>query len=160
MIDTNNFLMKTGVRTFEAAAYLRRNGADVTRIRKLFRTDYWEYQAKAQTVSSARLFMDYYVFAVSESDGFDSPTVVAAQAANELLNIDHTKASFVFTEHNGKIHISARSIDELNVQVVMEKMGGGGHMSAAAVQLSDCTVEEAMDKVKEVLREMTEKGEI
>jgi len=160
MIDTNNFLMKTGVRTFEAAAYLRRNGADVTRIRKLFRTDYWEYQAKAQTVSSARLFMDYYVFAVSESDGLDSPTVVAAQAANELLNIDHTKASFVFTEHNGKIHISARSIDELNVQVVMEKMGGGGHMSAAAVQLSDCTVEEAMDKVKEVLREMTEKGEI
>ena len=160
MIDTNNFLMKTGVRTFEAAAYLRRNGADVTRIRKLFRTDYWEYQAKAQTVSTAQLFMDYYVFAVSESDGLDSPTVVAAQAANELLNIDHTKASFVFTEHNGKIHISARSIDELNVQVVMEKIGGGGHMSAAAVQLSDCTVEEAMNKVKEVLREMTEKGEI
>ena len=160
MIDTNNFLMKTGVRTFEAAAYLRRNGADVTRIRKLFRTDYWEYQAKAQTVSTAQLFMDYYVFAVSESDGLDSPTVVAAQAANELLNIDHTKASFVFTEHNGKIHVSARSIDELNVQVVMEKIGGGGHMSAAAVQLSDCTMEEAMDKVKEVLREMTEKGEI
>ena len=160
MIDTNNFLMKTGVRTFEAAAYLRRNGADVTRIRKLFRTDYREYQAKAQTVSTAQLFMDYYVFAVSESDGLDSPTVVAAQAANELLNIDHTKASFVFTEHNGKIHVSARSIDELNVQVVMEKIGGGGHMSAAAVQLSDCTMEEAMDKVKEVLREMTEKGEI
>lgn len=160
MIDTNNFLMKTGVRTFEAAAYLRRNGADVTRIRKLFRTDFWEYQAKAQAISTAQLFMDYYVFAVSESEGLDSPTVVAAQTANELLNIDHTKASFVFTEHNGKIHISARSIDELNVQVVMEKIGGGGHMSAAAVQLSDCTLEEAMDKVKEVLREMTEKGEI
>jgi c-di-AMP phosphodiesterase-like protein len=104
--------------------------------------------------------MDYYVFAVSESEGLDSPSIVAAQTANELLNIDHTKASFVFTEHNGKVHVSARSIDELNVQVVMEKIGGGGHMSAAAVQLSECTVEEAMDKVKEVLRDMTEKGEI
>ena len=160
MIDTNNFLMKTGVRTFEAAAYLRRNGADVTRIRKLFRTEFAEYQAKAHAISTAEVFMDYYVFAVSESEGLDSPSIVAAQTANELLNIDHTKASFVFTEHNGKVHISARSIDELNVQVVMEKMGGGGHMSAAAVQLSECTLEEAMEKVKDVLRDMTEKGDI
>ncbi len=160
MIDTNNFLMKTGVRTFEAAAYLRRNGADVTRIRKLFRTNFVEYQAKAQAISTAEIFMEYYVFAVSESEGLDSPSIVAAQTANELLNIDHTKASFVFTEHNGKIHVSARSIDELNVQVVMEKLNGGGHMSAAAVQLTDCTVEEAMDKVKDVLRDMTEKGDI
>ena len=160
MIDTNNFLTKTGVRTFEAAAYLRRNGADVTRIRKLFRTNYVEYQAKAQAVSSAELFMDYYVFAISESDGLDSPTVVAAQTANELLNIDNTKASFVFTEFNGRVYISARSIDELNVQVVMEKIGGGGHMSVAGAQLSDCTVFEAMEKVKDVLRDMTEKGEV
>ena len=160
MIDTNNFLMKTGVRTFEAAAYLRRNGADVTKIRKLFRTAYNEYQAKAQAVSSAEIFMDYYVFAISESDGLDSPTVVAAQTANELLNIDHTKASFVFTEFNGKVYISARSIDELNVQVVMEHIGGGGHMSAAGGQMSDCTSLEAMERVKGVLREMTEKGDI
>lgn len=160
MIDTNNFLMKTGVRTFEAAAYLRRNGADVTRIRKLFRTNFVEYQAKAQAVSSAEIFMDYYVFAISESDGLDSPTVVAAQTANELLNIDRTKASFVFTEFNGKVYISARSIDELNVQVVMEKLGGGGHMSAAGGQMADCTILEAMEKVKDVLRDMTEKGEI
>ena len=125
MIDTNNFLMKTGVRTFEAAAYLRRNGADVTRIRKLFRTNFVEYQAKAQAVSTAQIFMDYYVFAVSESEGLDSPSIVAAQTANELLNIDKTKASFVFTEHNGRIHISARSIDEVNVQLIMEELGGG-----------------------------------
>ena len=160
MIDTNNFLMKTGVRTFEAAAYLRRNGADVTRIRKLFRTNFAEYQAKAQAFSSAEIFMDYYVFAISESDGLDSPTIVAAQAANELLNIDHTKASFVFTEFGGKVYISARSIDELNVQVVMEKLGGGGHMSAAGGQMADCTILEAMEMVKDVLRDMTEKGEI
>ncbi len=160
MIDTNNFLTKTGVRTFEAAAYLRRNGADVTRIRKLFRTDYKEYQVKAQAVSSAEIFMDYYVFAESAGEGIDSPTIVAAQTANELLDIDHTKASFVFTEYNDKIYISARSIDELNVQVVMEKIGGGGHMSVAGAQLADCTVEEAVEKVKDVLRDMTEKGDI
>ena len=160
MIDTNNFLTKTGVRTFEAAAYLRRNGADVTRIRKLFRTNFIEYQAKAQAVSSAEIFMDYYVFVISESEGLDSPTIVAAQTANELLNIDHTKASFVFTEFNGRIYISARSIDELNVQVVMEKIGGGGHMSAAGSQMAECTILEAMEKVKDVLRDMTEKGDI
>lgn len=160
MIDTNNFLMKTGVRTFEAAAYLKRSNADVTRIRKLFRTRFEEYQAKAQAISTAEIFMGSFVFAVSESEGLDSPSVVAAQTANELLNIDKTRASFVFTEHNGKVHISARSIDELNVQTVLEKLGGGGHMSAAAVQLSDCTIEEAMDRVKEVLREMKEKGDL
>jgi len=160
MIDTNNFLTKTGVRTFEAAAYLRRNGADVTRIRKLFRANFTEYQAKAQAISSAEIFMDYYVFAISESDGLDSPTVVAAQTANELLNIDHTKASFVFTEFNGRVYISARSIDELNVQVVMEKIGGGGHMSVAGAQLSECTILDAMEQVKDILRDMTEKGEV
>ncbi len=160
MIDTNNFLTKTGVRTFEAAAYLRRNGADVTRIRKMFRTAFVEYQAKAQAVTSAELYMDYYVFAVSESEGLDSPTIVAAQTANDLLDIDRTKASFVFTEFNGRIYISARSIDELNVQVVMEQIGGGGHMSVAGAQLSGCTILEAIDKVKAVLLDMIEKGDI
>ncbi len=160
MIDTNNFLMKTGVRTFEAAAYLRRNGADVTRIRKMFRTEFAEYQARAEAVSSAEIFMDYYVFAEFNGDGLDSPTILAAQTANELLNVDNTKASFVFTEYNGKVHISARSIDELNVQVVMEKIGGGGHMSAAAMQLSDVSVPEAMNMVKDVLRDMAEKGDL
>ena len=160
MIDTNNFLTKTGVRTFEAAAYLRRNGADVTKIRKLFRTNFAEYQAKAEAISSSEVFMEYYIFAVSESKGLESPTVVAAQTANDLLDIDNIKASFVFTEFNDKIYVSARSIDELNVQVVMEKIGGGGHMSAAGTQFEDCAIEEAMERVKAVLREMTEKGEI
>lgn len=160
MIDTNNFLTKTGVRTFEAAAYLRRNGADVTKIRKLFRTDFSEYQAKAQAVSSAELFMQYYVFAVSDGEGLESPTVVAAQTANELLNIDNTKASFVFTEFNGKVYVSARSIDELNVQVVMEKVGGGGHMSVAGAQFENCTIPEAMERVKAIIVEMNSQGEI
>ncbi len=160
MIDTNNFLVKAGVRTFEAAAYLRRNGADVTKIRKMFRTDFNEYRAKANAVSSAEVFMQNYVFAVSESEGLESPTVVAAQAANELLNIEGVKGSFVFTEYSGKIYISARSIDELNVQIIMEKLGGGGHMSAAGAQFENMTLVEAMNKVKKTIIEMTENKEI
>ena len=107
MVDTNNFLTKTGVRTFEAAAYIRRNGADITRIRKMFRTALPEYNAKAKTIAAAEIFEERFVFSVTESNGLDSPTVVAAQAANELLDIDNIMASFVFTESGGKIYISA-----------------------------------------------------
>ena len=160
MIDTNNFLVKTGVRTFEAAAYLKRNGADVTKIRKMFRTNFTEYRTKANAVSSAEVFMQSYVFAVSQSDGLENPTIVAAQAANELLNIEGVKGSFVFTEYNGKVYISARSIDELNVQIIMEKLGGGGHMSVAGAQLENTSVIEAMNRVKKTIIEMTENKEI
>ena len=151
VMDTNNFLNKTGVRTFEAAAYLRRSGADVTRIRKMFRTELLEYMAKASAVSSTDIYLDNYAFAVLDDTGVESPTVLCAQVANELLNITEIKASFVFTEYNDKIYISARSIDELNVQVVMEKIGGGGHMSVAGAQLTDCSLREAIEKVKGVL---------
>ena len=160
MIDTNNFLTKTGVRTFEAAAYLRRSGADVTRIRKSFRTDVPEYMAKANAITSTEFLMNKFAFAECLAEGLDSPTVLGAQVANELLSINNIIASFVFTPLNGKIYISARSIDELNVQVVMEKLGGGGHMSVAGAQLSDCTVKDAMNKVKEVLVKMTQEGDI
>ena len=98
----------------------------------------------------------YFLSAECNPRGVDSPTVVAAQVANELLNIDHTKASFVFTEYQDKIYISARSIDEVNVQVVMEKIGGGGHMSVAGAQLKGSTIQEAMERIKEVLRKMTD----
>lgn len=160
MIDTNNFLTKTGVRTFEAAAYLRRNGADVTRIRKMFRTDLPEYHAKAKAIAAAEIFEERFAFSVTESEGVDSPTVVAAQTANELLNINDVMASFVFTQFGGKIYVSARSIDEVNVQVVMEKLGGGGHMSVAGVQFEDCDIMTAVERVKEVLRQMITEGEI
>ena len=160
MIDTNNFLTKTGVRTFEAAAFLRRNGADVTRIRKMFRTESKEFMVKAQAVSSAEVYNEYYAFASLNPEGIVSPTVLSAQVANDLMNIAGLKASFVLTEFNGKIYISARSIDEYNVQVVMEKLGGGGHMSVAGAQLTDMTIEEAKDKIKEVVLAMKEKGDI
>lgn len=160
MVDSNNFQNKTGTRTFESAAYLRKNGADMTRIRKMFREEMNEYVARAKVVSSAQLFMDQFAFAVCDADNVDSPTVLGAQVANELMDINNIKASFVFTDYNGTIYVSARSIDEVNVQVIMEKLGGGGHMSVAGAQFIDCTVEEAMGKVKDILTEMKEGGEV
>lgn len=160
MIDTNNFLTKTGVRTFEAAAFLKRCGADVTRIRKAFRTDMDEYIAKAKAISTAEVFMEGFILAECAADQVGSPTVLGAQVANELMDINNVRASFVFTDYNNQIYISARSIDEVNVQVVMEKLGGGGHMSVAGAQLTGCTIEEAKQKVKEVLSEMVENKEI
>lgn len=161
MIDTNNFMTKTGVRTFEAAAFLRRSGADVTRIRKAFRSDMTEYMQKAKAISNTEIFMGSFAFAECNPTGVESPTILGAQIANELMEIMGIKASFVFTNYKDKIYISARSIDELNVQVVMERLGnGGGHMSVAGAQLTGVTVPEAMERVKEVLNAMKKGGEI
>ncbi len=160
VIDTNNFMAKTGVRTFEAAAFLRRNGADVTRVRKLFRDDIVDYKARATAVHNAQLYMKAYAISVLPADEVESPTVVCAQAANELLNISSVKASFIFTEFQNKVYISARSIDEVNVHVIMERLGGGGHMNIAGAQFEDCSVDEAITRLKEVLDAMHEEGEL
>ncbi|MCQ2542825.1 MAG: DHH family phosphoesterase [Lachnospiraceae bacterium] len=160
MIDTNNFVTKTGVRTFEAAAFLRRNGADVTRVRKLFREDASEYLAKAKTIKDTTIYRNDYAIAICDASGCQSPTIVAAQAANELLNIKGVKASFVFTEYQSKVFLSARSIDELNVQVVTEKLGGGGHMNIAGAQFENVTAEEAADMLRATIDSMIENEEI
>ena len=94
------------------------------------------------------------------SEGLESPTVVGAQAANELLDIVGIKASVVLSQFNGTVYLSARSIDEVNVQVMMEKLGGGGHRTIAGAQLKDTTIEEAIEKVKTVIRQMLEKGDL
>ncbi len=160
MIDTNNFMTKTGVRTFEAAAFLRRNGADVTRVRKLFRADAQEYKAKADAVSQAEIYKQYFAISVCTPDDLPSPTVIGAQAANELLNIRGVKASFVLTDYQGKIYISARSIDEVNVQIIMERMGGGGHMNTAACQMEGTGLIEAIGALKQTIDTMLESHEI
>ena len=160
MIDTNNFMSKTGVRTFEAAAYLRRCGADVTRVRKLFRDDAVEYKTKADAVSQAEIYKTDYAISICKSEDLESPTIVGAQAANELLNIKGIKASFILTEYQGKIYVSARSIDEVNVQVIMERLGGGGHMTIAGCQFEGITVSEGIAKIKGCLDEMLEEGEL
>ena len=160
VIDTNNFTNQTGVRTFEAAAFLRRNGADVVRVRKLFRDDLDDYKAKAEAVREVEIFEGCFAISTCPSEGIESPTVVGAQAANELLDIAGMKASIVMTFYNNTIYLSARSIDEVNVQVMMEKLGGGGHRTIAGAQLKDMSLEEARNRVKEVIRDMLEKGDI
>ena len=160
VIDTNNFTNQTGVRTFEAAAYLRRSGADVTRVRKLFRDDMADYKAKAYTITSAEVYRDSFSIGVCPAEGLHSPTIVGAQAANELLEIKGIQASVVLTEYQNTIYVSARSIDEVNVQVMMEQLGGGGHRTIAGAQLKDGTIEDAKRRVKEVIDQMLQKGDI
>jgi c-di-AMP phosphodiesterase-like protein len=160
MVDTNNFMNKTGVRTFEAAAFLRRNGADVTRVRKLFREDAGEYKARADAVSQAEIYRGVFAISICAGEGLQSPTVVGAQAANELLNIKGIKASFVCTPYQNEIYVSARSIDEVNVQVITEKMGGGGHMNMAGCQMADMNVEQVIDIIKQTLDTMIDNGEL
>ena len=160
IIDTNNYVAKTGARTFEAAAYLRRMGADITRVRKALRADMDSYKARAEAVRHAENFMGRYAISILPSEGLASPNVVGAQAANELLGIIGVAASFVATSFNGQVFISARAIDEVNVQVIMERLGGGGHMNIAGAQLQGVTCEQAVIRIKEMLRTMTEAGEI
>lgn len=160
VIDTNNFLNKTGIRTFEAAAFLRRNGADVVRVRKLFREDMGDYKAKAAAVRNAELFEKYFAISYCTEDSAQSPTIIAAQAANELLSIRGVKASFVLTKLDNKVYFSARSIDEVNVQVIMERLGGGGHMTIAGAQIKDTTIEDSIVLLKEILHQMLENKEI
>jgi phosphomannomutase len=116
--------------------------------------------AVQEAVRQAEPFLGQYAISVLPSEGLESPNVVGAQAANELLNIVGVKASFVVTEFDGRIFISARAIDEVNVQVIMEKLGGGGHMNIAGAQLEGVTVEEAVQKLRDTLTEMVENGEI
>jgi len=161
LIDTNNFMTKTGVRTFEAAAYLRRCGAEVTRVRKLLRNDMGAYKARAEVVRHAEVYRGAFAISVCQAaDQLESPTIVGAQAANELLNIIGIKASFVLTEYQGKIYVSSRSIDEINVQLIMEKLGGGGHLSVAGAQLSNVNAEEAKRMIQKTIDIMIKEGEI
>lgn len=160
MIDTNNFMNKAGVRTFEAAAFLRRCGADIPYVRKIFRDDMESYRAKASIISAAEVYHDQYAIAKGQGLNIESPTIIGAQAANELLDINKIKASFVLTPYNGKTYVSARSIDEVNVQVIMEKLGGGGHMNASGAQFDHTDLDEGVRAIKRVLDEMIEKGDL
>lgn len=156
VIDTNNFVQKTGVRTFEAAAFLKRHGADVVRVKKLFRDNFSDYKWRADSVSKAEIFMDCFAITVCESEGVQSPTVLCAQVANELLDINGIEASFVLTDYNDKIYISARSLDSINVQLIMERLGGGGHMNMAGAQIKDRTVREVKYQVIQTIKQMRE----
>lgn len=141
MLDTKNFIMKTGVRTFEAAAFLKKNGADTIAVKSLFSNTIESYKAKSKIVASADIYKRCAI-AETEEDIKDI-RIVAPQSADELLNITDVDASFVIYKTNDCINISARSLGKMNVQIVMEKLGGGGHQTMSATQLHECTMKDA-----------------
>ncbi|PKM53678.1 MAG: DHH family phosphoesterase [Firmicutes bacterium HGW-Firmicutes-5] len=157
-VDTKNFVIKTGVKTFEAAAFLKRSGADVIRVRGFFKNDMASYKAKATAVRDCQIYSDHMAISVCPSD-VENPSLVAAQAADELLNISDIKASFVLSDIEGTIYISARSYDSINVQLIMEKLGGGGHLSVAGAQIPNETIDGVIIKLKEALDNYSEEGE-
>lgn len=160
VIDTLNFTNQTGVRTFEAAAFLRRKGADTIRVRKLFRDNLSAYKIKAKVIDSAEIFEDNFAISECIADEKESPTVLGAKAANELLGIVGVKASVVITPYNGVLYLSARSIDDVNVQVMMEKLGGGGHRTVAGAQLKGVDIAEAKMMIKNVIIQMIKDKDI
>ncbi len=160
LVDTDNFVVKAGVRTFEAAAYLRRAGADVTRVRKMFREDMENCKIRADIINRAELFYDEFAISTFDGRNVDGATVIGAKAANALLDVQGIRGSFVITEISSCIYVSARSIDDLNVQIIMEKFGGGGHLTVAAAQLKDKTVDEVVNDLKNLLASMKKEGDI
>lgn len=160
LVDTDNFVTKTGVRTFEAASFLRKCGADMIRVRKAYRVDLESYKHISDGVGRAEIFMDCFAISdVPAEAGVDSPNVIAAKVANELLDVENVRASFVLTKIDNLVYVSARSIDDVNVQVIMEKFGGGGHGTVAGMQIPDSTVEEVKEQLKKVLKEMWDDGD-
>lgn len=160
VIDTDNFLTKTGVRTFDAASYLRRCGADVVRVRKMFRSDMYTHKQLAEGILNSETYMNEFALSKVSPDNSDAPTVVAAKVANDLLSVEGIRASFVVTEKDGVAYISARSADDINVQVIMEKLGGGGHANIAGAQLKAVTADAALIMIKELLAELYSEGDI
>lgn len=156
-VDTKNFAFKTGAKTFEAAAYLRRKGADSTKVRLLFQYKLDAYKAKAVAVNNAEIFNGNIAISICPSN-LENPNLVTSQAADDLLNIYGIKASFVFCEENDRILVSARSIDDINVQVIMEKLGGGGHQTVAGAQLSNTTIFDAIESLKDAVNQYTMEG--
>ena len=158
-VDTKNFSFKTGVRTFDAASFLRRLGADTTIVKQLFQDDIETFVAKSNIVSTASMFKDSVAIALCPRD-IDNPQLVAAQGADELLNIRGITASFVIGQKDEDlIFISGRSLGDINVQLIMEKLGGGGHLEVAGAQLTGVTIQEAKEKLEEAITEFFEKEE-
>lgn len=151
-VDTKNFTIQTGVRTFEAASMLRRFGADPEAVKKYFKEDYLVIKNRADIIRQSEIFMDDIAIGILE-DKVDNSVLIAAQAADELLSINGVKASFVAVRiSNNETHVSARSLGEISVQLIMEKLGGGGHLTQAATRI-DLSVELAVEELKRKIKE-------
>jgi c-di-AMP phosphodiesterase-like protein len=154
-VDTKGFGIKAGAITFEAAAFLRRNGADSTRVKQWFRNDFDEFKIKAITVGNAEIYKGGVIISVCPSDG-EGASIICAQAADELLNIVGVKAAIVICGLGDDVHVSGRSIGEVNVQVLMEKVGGGGHQTMAGARLENISTDDAVIKLKNTVDEYLE----
>ncbi len=154
-LDTKHFALHTGSRTFEAAGFLRRNGADTVMVQQMMKEDLSEFIAKSEIMKQARIIHDHIALAVTDS-GQQVSQMLIAQVADSLLNMNSVYASFVISERmDGLIGISARSMGKMNVQVVMERLGGGGHLTNAATQLEG-KIEDAEKRLLDVLNQMNE----
>lgn len=158
IVDTKNFAVQTGVRTFEAASYLRRSGADPTMVRQLFRVDFANLKLRAEIINNAELLPEGLVVSHCSEENKNAQ-ISAAQGADQLLTIEGVRASFVLFPIEGGIGISARSQGDVNVQVLLEKLGGGGHQTAAGAQLKDITMKDARQKFTEMVLQYLEESE-
>ena len=151
MLDTRNYVLHTGVRTFEASAFLRNRGADPVEVKRLFAGSMQVYQQKAAVVSGVQVYEDCAVAVNQVEDGFTR--IASAQAADELLNIEGVKGSFVLFRNGDEINISARSLGLMNVQLIMERLGGGGHQTMSACQLKGMDFDGAMEQLLAAINE-------
>lgn len=156
MIDTKNFTFKTGVRTFEVSAYLKKTGLDITEVKHMFQNDFETYMAKVNIVKNAEIIDGKIAMSVCTGTHKDMP-VIAAQAADELLSITGVLASFVLCEIEGVVMISGRSLGDINVQAILEKLGGGGHLTFAGAQVAGVTLDEAKEKLLNIIEEYSVK---
>lgn len=147
VVDTKNFTFQTGVRTFDAAATLKRYGADMTDVKKYFQDDIETVKEKAKAILNTEIYRENLVIGILENS-IENGTLISAQAADELLNVENIKASFVLVKVKDYIHISARSLGDISVQVIMEGLGGGGHLVSSATQIYDKSMEEAVEMLK------------
>jgi c-di-AMP phosphodiesterase-like protein len=158
MVDTKNFSFQTGVRTFEAASVLKRAGADTIVVKQLFRDDYSTFMGRAEVVRSAKIVYDRIAIGRLEATTVDS-ILIAAQAANELLNINNVEASFVLSKLDDKVHISGRSLGNISVQLILEKLGGGGHLTSAGAQVEKLSMDGAEKLLLDIIGKFLKEGE-
>lgn len=150
ILDTKNFTFKTGIRTFEAAAFLKKYGVDTIAVKQLFQNDLETYIDKAEIVKNAEIYNDEIAISACDKELLNT-SIIVAQSADELLNIKGIKASFVLSPNDNKIVISGRSLGDINVQVILEKLGGGGSMTIAGAQMPNVTIEEATNRLKQAI---------
>lgn len=152
VVDTKNFIFKTGVRTFEAASYLRRQGVDTVSVKQLFQNDLKTYITISNIVKDAEVVYDNIAISICPSN-IKNAQLIAAQAADQLLSLSGIVAAFVLSYHEGEVVISGRSLGEINVQMILEKLGGGGHLTVAGAQIENVSIQEARESLKTAIYE-------